>query len=468
MTRLTAPLSRAFAAAALLVAQPAWADQIIVTPADNLQAAIIAANPGDQVLLTPGTHSGGVFASGVNGVTIKSQDPANPAIIQGGTNAIQLSDPVNVTIQDLIIQNTVINGLNIDDGGTFDTPAQNITLRNLVLRNIGSNGNHDGIKLSGVDNFLIDRVRVIDWGTGGSAVDMVGAHHGLIQNSLFQHTAPASTGVQAKGGTKDITVRANRFVMPQTTTGIGRAIQFGGSTDSQFFRFVPGDSGYEADDLTSEGNVVIGGSSAFTFVNIDGGIHRYNYVQTPGDWILRILNENQGLPIVDTQNGSLIGNKIVFDNQLRTAVNVGTETLEETLIFDKNLWYNQSNPNNSTPSLPTTETNGTYGVDPALDPDNVIAWDFTWGKWLVNANDQQNTFNPAPSLFVATPGPNAKFDPALANPLIGNWAFSPVTAQVQLDSFSQTILVNNTIIPAPSALPLLALPALAAGLIRRR
>ena len=79
-----------------------------------------------------------------------------------------------MTIADLVFRNQIDNGLNLDDGGSFDTPATNITLRNLTVRDIVSAGNHDGIKLSGVNDFLIENVEVLNWGTGGSAVDMVG------------------------------------------------------------------------------------------------------------------------------------------------------------------------------------------------------------------------------------------------------------------------------------------------------
>src|SRR4029078_4044495 len=94
------------------------------------------------------------------------------------------------------------NDLNIDDGCTFDTPTVNITLRNITVRDIVTAGNHDGIKLSGVNDFLIEHVRVLNGGTGGSAVDMVGCHRGLIQNSSFTHTNTANGGttLQPKGG----------------------------------------------------------------------------------------------------------------------------------------------------------------------------------------------------------------------------------------------------------------------------
>jgi hypothetical protein len=154
---------------------------------------------------------------------------------------------------------------------------------------------------------------------------MVGCHRGLIQNSWFVHTNASSSGttLQPKGGSKDIIFRANRIELPRTG---GRAIQAGGSTGTPYFRFVDDDSGYEADAITAEGNVVIGGTSAFSWVNIDGGVFHHNLVHRPGNWTMRILNQNQGNPIVDTQNGEFHDNIVVFNDtasEYSLAVNIG-------------------------------------------------------------------------------------------------------------------------------------------------
>ena len=320
----------------------ATADDIVVQNESEFSAALSSASDGDRILLAPGNYNGGFFQSNLTGVTIRSQSVNNQATIIGGTNALQLTDATRVTIEHLVLQGQTGNGLNIDDGGSFSTPSTEITIRNLTIRDIDGSGNRDGIKLSGVTGFTIDGVRVSNWGNGGSAVDMVGSHHGLIQNSFFQHTAIGATGsgIRPKGGSKDITIRANRVELPN---GNGRAIQAGGSTDPQFFRFIDGDSGYEADQIRVEGNVVVGGSSSFSFVNIDGGNFHHNYAHRPDDWFIRILNENQGNAIVDTKNGRLTGNLMVFNDtasEFNTAVNIGPETEPTTFEFVENQWYN--------------------------------------------------------------------------------------------------------------------------------
>jgi hypothetical protein len=439
----------------VLIETPASAADRVVSTNAEFSAALAAAAPGDTILLRPGVYRGGHSRDNLRQVTIRSLDPRNLAVIDGGATAIHLSDAQYVTIQDLELRNQTGNGLNIDDGGSFATPSSQITLRNLTVRDIASPGNRDGIKLSGVTGFVIEGVRVHNWGTGGSAVDMVGCHHGLIQNSLFAHTNAAFRGttLQPKGGSKDITFRANRIELPR---GAGRAIQAGGSTGTQFFRFIDGDSNYEGKQIVAEGNVIVGGMSAFSWVNIDGGVFHHNVVYRPGNWVARILNENQGNAIVDTQNGQFHDNRIVYNdvaNEFSTAINVGAETVPTSYQFARNRWLNLANstPAGSTPNLPTAESGGKYG-DTSLggEPDSAVVWDFPWGKWIVNANAAAKSVEIAgfAALRRATPGESVAFKPLEADPLLGAWTAAEIPAATfEVPAFSQAILIDPQICP---------------------
>lgn len=77
---------------------------------------------------------------------------AKGAVVRGG---IQLSDVAYLEIEGLVVEGAPGNGLNIDDGGTFDTPAHHVVLRDVTVRDCGGRGNEDGIKLSGVEDFLL-------------------------------------------------------------------------------------------------------------------------------------------------------------------------------------------------------------------------------------------------------------------------------------------------------------------------
>ena len=91
-----------------------------------------------------------------------------------------------------------------------------------------------------------------------------------------------------------------------------------------------------------EGNVVVGGGAAFSWVNIDGGIVHHNLVQGPAPWVMRILNENEGSAIVVTKNGQFHDNEVAFatGGAFNSAVNVGDGTEPETFQFARNHWLN--------------------------------------------------------------------------------------------------------------------------------
>ncbi|WP_442481934.1 right-handed parallel beta-helix repeat-containing protein [Aeoliella sp. SH292] len=425
------------------------------TPATSFAHALASAQPGDSIRLAPGVYAGGHYRAGLSNVTITSDDPANPAIVRGGGNGLQLSDASNVTLEHLIFEQQTSNGLNIDDGGTFETPTTGLVVRNVTVRNMNATGNNDGIKLSGVTGFLIDRVTVENWGDGGSAVDPVGSHHGVIRNSIFRHSRPANSGVRPKGGSKDIAILANQFDMPASA---GRAIQAGGSTGAEFFRFIDGDSGYEADQIVAAGNLIRGSQAPFSYVNIDGGTFHHNWAENPGRWAIRILNENAGNDsIVETQNGSFHDNVVQYSTGTWSqAVNDGADTLPATFDFARNQWQNTSGSTNV--QLPSPEVDGQYGSISVPRVGDQIRWDFAWGHWIVNAS---STAAPgalavpnSEGLLIATPGEVAGFSPLAADPLEGSWTFTPLgSGQVQLAAQTDQVIIRSDASAAIPAVP---------------
>ena len=430
------------------------AEERLVSTADELAAALEAAQPGDEIVLKPGTYTGGLYRENLSEVTIRSSDVENPAVIEGGSYGLMLSDPTNVVLANLVFSDQLENGINIDDAATPETPADNVSLIGITVRDIKEKGNHDGIKMAGVRNFVIDGVKVENWGSGGSAIDFVGCHHGLVQNSILKHDGleVGGSGIRPKGGSKDIVIRANRVEFPN---GMGRGIQAGGSTDAEYFRFPEGDADYEASEIFVEGNVVIGGGSAFSWVNIDGGIFHHNVVNRPAQWVIRILNENEGTSIVPTRNGQFFDNEIVFndtDDEFNRAVNEGDAVEPATFQFARNRWFNLADPTakGSRPKLPAEETDGVYGEDPSHTTEQPQVWNFPWGKWIVNANPdwQQVEILGHEALQAATPGKTSKFEPLLDDPLTGKWSAKDLNgATAKLQPMSQLILINRDACP---------------------
>lgn len=425
----------------------AEARDITVSNDADLLRALKEAKRGDAVVIAAGTYKGDIYVENLEGVTIRSADPANPAVIQGGKRGMQLVGPVDVMLRWLDFSRQLQGGITIDDGGAGKRPARGIIIENVKVRDIVEKGNHDGIKFAGVQDVVIRNVVVEAWGTAGSAIDFVGVHHALIENTLLRHPgiAVAGSGIRVKGGSKAIIMRANRVELP---IGKGRALQAGGMTDEEFFRFVSGDKGYEANDIVMEGNVVIGGASALSWVNIDGGIAHRNLIVRPGSWVIRILNENPRKRYVITQKGVFHDNRVVFNDtatEFNTAVNVGDDTRPETFSFARNLWINVANPTHegSKPKLPATEVQGIYGGKQVPSADLAQVWNFPWGNWVVNAATTRSTIDlslmKGARLVVA--GPSAKFNPRADPPLSGEWKLIEPGAVLALEPMSQAILI---------------------------
>lgn len=287
---------------------------------------------------------------------------------------MQLSGAAFVELHNLVFIGATGNGLNIDDGGSFDTPAHHIVLRGLTVKDVGPAGNHDGIKLSGLDDFRIENCRVENWGTGsGSAIDMVGCHRGVIENSVFRHrkaeteAGTGGSGVQTKGGCRDIVVRGNRF-----ENAGARAINIGGSTDLGVFRpplrMQVNEPRHEAKNIVVEGNTFIGSNAPVAFVGVDGARVRFNTIYRPQRWALRILQETREPGFVPSRRGEFSDNIVVFrsDEWVEGGVNIGPGTAPETFRFARNFWYCLDDPARSRPTLPTPETGGVYGRNPLL------------------------------------------------------------------------------------------------------
>lgn len=330
---------------------------------EALIAALSAAKPGTTIEIAPGTYGGGLSHRNLRGeegkpIVIQASDPKQPPVLQGGGSVLHLAGPAHIELRDLVITKGEGNGLNIDDGGD-PGQARHITLSGLVVKENGSRGNHDGIKLSGLDEFRVENCTVDRWGGSGSALDMVGCHQGTITGCTFRHEkADLANGVQAKGGSSEIQVQRCRF-----ENAGGRAINIGGSTGLAFFR--PKPQGYEAKDITVEDCTIIG--SPIAFVGVDGAVVRHNTLYRPRPWTIRILQENQDAQFVACRNGRFEHNLIAFrSDEVRTTVNVGGKTQPETFTFQGNHWYCLDRPNATQRAvqLPVRETDGTYGVNP--------------------------------------------------------------------------------------------------------
>lgn len=344
----------------------AGAERVVVVGDDAaLRAALRQARPGARIRIRPGQYAPGLFVANLRGsaeapIVIEGADPADPPVFQGGTQAWHLSDCAHVTLRDLSVRGQRANGINVDDGGSFDSPSHHMVLERIRVAEIGPKGNFDGIKLSGVDDFVVRDCTVEGW--GGQAVDLVGCHRGLIEGCTFRGKPGFSqaTGPQTKGGSSDVLIRRCLFLDAGS-----RAVNLGGSTGLPYFR--PPGARYEAKDIRVEGCIFVGSDAPVAFVGVDGAVFRYNTIWRPTKWVIRILQETREAGFAPCRNGRFERNLVVFRRaDVQTAVNLGPHTRPETFTFADNLWYCEDRPAGSRPDLPAPETGGLYGLDPKL------------------------------------------------------------------------------------------------------
>jgi hypothetical protein len=332
------------------------AAEVRVADSAAFRRAVQGLTPGTVLLLEPGAYDGGVSLHEVAGteqvpVIIEGADPNNPPIFRKGGTALHLSDCRYVTLRNIRVEGFPGNGINVDDGGSFETPSHHIVLENVTILETGPRGNHDALKMSGVDHFVVRKCRFEAW--GGSGIDMVGCHHGVVEDCTFTGRQGFSqdNAVQLKGGTEDVLVQCCLF-----TNAGQRSINLGGSTGLRFFRPEVGD--YEAKNITVAGNRFERCMAPIAWVTADGGHVHHNTIILPERWILRILQETTDPRFQPSHGGRFEHNLVIYNSRARFFVNVGPRTAPETFVFRHNVWCDTEEAR--MPSLPVAEQDGVY------------------------------------------------------------------------------------------------------------
>jgi len=337
---------------------PASAEDLTVSSPEELRGALAKLVDGDTLRIAPGEYPGGHHVSGIAKLTITAVDPAKPPVFVGGGNAWQFSRCPGLTLTHLHARGQTSNGINLDDGGDREKPVEGITLAHLEIREVGPQGNHDGIKGSGLEGLTIRDCLIEGW--GGQGIDLVGCHRSLITGCRFvgKEGFSASAGVQFKGGSSEIVVEKCEF-----KNAGERPLNLGGSTGLDYFR--PPGAKHEAAKLVARDNRIEGGLCAASFVGVDGAEFSNNTILFPQRWIFRMLQETNEPGFVTCRNVRVTGNRIVFlRSVIRSDVNVGGGTAPETFIFEGNRWFAEDRPEASRPRLPVAEKEGVYGTDP--------------------------------------------------------------------------------------------------------
>ena len=349
--------------ACLIISIICTAGELHVGPGQDYSTLVEAAanaQPGDSILIHEGQYSGGIFIADLQGnedawISILAFQGESVSFI-GGNTAWQFSDAAYLHIVGMTFEQQVLNGVNFDDGGSYDSPAHHVIFEDCVFRDMQNNGNNDLLKLSGLNDFEIVNCQFLNGSEGGSGIDMVGCHQGYIHKNHFENMG--SNAIQAKGGTQFIRIEANSFI------DCGhRSVNLGGSTGLQYFR--PIDAPFEAADLDVYSNVFVGSIAPIAYVgSVRVNVHN-NTIYTPEKWVFRILQET-----VDTTrfppcgDNSFRNNIVYINNNVNTEVNIGPNTDPESFHLSNNLWYHSENQNWSGPNLPVVDSNQVLQMDP--------------------------------------------------------------------------------------------------------
>jgi len=335
-------------------------------PFQTIAVALASAQPGTRVHVAAGIY--GAVGSIAN---LQGTAEAPIALVGDGdavietnrtSQALHLTDPRYVVIEGITIRGTWPHGINIDDGGSYESPASHVVLRRISFRDIGTGGNNDCLKMSGVDYFHIEGSSFSGCNQG-EAIDMVGCHHGVVTGNNFADMP--GTAVQTKGGSADVLIHGNRF-----RNIAQRAINAGGSTGKPYFR--PIDAPYEARRIQMIANIIEGGGDTpVAFVGCDTCVFANNTIVDPGRYLARILEENGTR--TPGANGFFINNMVLLRSSGRSRyVDVGPGTRPTTYTFGWNLWYSPEEASFAGPEyfggLPA-ERDSLIQTDPRLDGD---------------------------------------------------------------------------------------------------
>lgn len=326
----------------------------------SLTHALVVTKPGDTIMIHEGMYEGGVYIASLQGTAARQiyiiAAPTEKVVFQGGVQAWHLIDAAYIQIKGFIFQQQTGNGFNIDDGGTYNTPSHHIVFDSCTFRNINAKGNNDLLKMSGVDYFEIRNCTFLNGAAGGSGIDMVGCHDGLIKNSRFENQG--SNSIQAKGGSKNIRIEYNHF-----TNGGERTLNLGGSTNLRLFR--PLDARYEAAQLTVYSNIFIGSQVPIAYVGCVQTEVMNNTIYLPQKWVIRILQETaDSSRFYPCGNNSFINNIVYHDSRVSVDCSIGPNTHPHSFSFSGNLWYHSQNPSWAGPTLPVKDINSIIGKDP--------------------------------------------------------------------------------------------------------
>ena len=109
-------------------------------------------------------------------------------VIDGGGEGLHLTKVRYLVLHDLELKGSTQNGINVDDAAEYSNAdaTRYVVFRNLNVHDVGSGGNQDCLKLSGLNDFWVIDSKFARCGGGGSGS---GIDHGEASKRVERHSS---------------------------------------------------------------------------------------------------------------------------------------------------------------------------------------------------------------------------------------------------------------------------------------
>jgi hypothetical protein len=338
-------------------------DGTMAHPFTSIAVAVAAAAPGTKISLAAGSYPGELVsdAHGTQAAPLWIEGPATGT--RASVGGLQLVRPQYVVVRHLDLGSTSLSAFNADDGGDRTDPVAH----HLVLDDVAaSSAAQRCFQVTGVSDLTIERSSAMGCERG---VMLIGVHRARLSRLAIANTTTA--GVQAAAGSDDIELRQSRI-----DNGGTFAVWLGGISDETEFRppLTQPTGNYEVASFRVFDNVIHGSTAGFVCGLCTSSLVAANYYQGSPAYVLHLVVSHgalSGFAFVESGGLHVADNAFEVDsNPYGLRVDTGTDGASCT--FANNLWFESDDPANSTPSLPSPETNGVYGVPSGYDANGHI------------------------------------------------------------------------------------------------
>lgn len=376
-------LACAFTLAA--IAPHSLATHHLISPGQSWPPAAKNLRPGDEILLLPGEHRPallqGIYGEEARPVVIRSADLKNPSVIRGGHVALQLSDCRHIVVRNVIISESTLCGLLIDDkqGDLVDQllapavvsttpntalpqlsasadaaitgasapdsdPLDHITIDSVTIRRIGPQGARHGMSIVGQQSVTVTGCTFEAW--GGAAVEIMASRNVLVRQCALTGAPDHSQfdGIQVRGGSEAVRIEANTF----TNAGV-HAVRVGGRSKPEEFRpplaehsdAAGTETVFESARVTVMHNVILGSDCAVALSHARKCQVRNNTIIDPRQMVFAAAREHEQPRFGDLDACAILGNLITWrSGGSLSGLFLSTRPItRDQLALDVNLWW---------------------------------------------------------------------------------------------------------------------------------